>query len=170
MPVRRASKSIGGRQAGPVVKGRDEYENTLHPLAWLCEDRSRMTKIGNASMLVAAGFLLQALSSPALAQETKIRPGMIIQFKSATPGCFTREGLQEYLTYLAKRENATAKAMLFESGGNKCVTLPPTRKLKVISVETNPGSGVALLQVVGAAVTTAEGCWTVSTGAVPVSQ
>ncbi len=129
-----------------------------------------MIKIGRASMLVATGFLLQVLSSPGLAEETKIRPGMIIQFKTATPACFSREGLQEYLTYLARREKAKAKAMLFESGGNKCITLPPTKKFKVISAEYNPGSIVALLQIVGADVTSPEGTWTFSTGAVPVSQ
>jgi hypothetical protein len=134
------------------------------------EDRSEMIKIGRASILLAAGILLVGLSSPGLAEETKIRPGMLVQFKMATPACFTREGLQEYLTYLARREKAKAKAMLFESGGNKCVTLPPTKKLKVLSVEYNPGSDVALLQVVGANVTTVAGSWTFSTGAVPVSQ
>ena len=60
--------------------------------------------------------------------------------------------------------------MLFESGGNKCITLLPTKKLKVISAEYNPGSDVALLQVVGADVPSAESTWTFSTGAVPVSQ
>lgn len=134
------------------------------------ENQSRMIKIGRATMLVAAGFLLEALSSPDLAEETKIRPGMIIQFKTATPACFSREGLQEYLTYLARREKAKAKAMLFESGGNKCMTLPPTKKLKVISAEYNPGSDIAFLQVVGADVTSAAGSWTFSTGAIPVSQ
>jgi hypothetical protein len=129
-----------------------------------------MIMFGRASMLVAAGFFLQALSSPGLAEETKIRPGMIIHFKTATPACFTRDGLQEYLTYLARREKAKAKAMMFESGGNKCITLPPTKKFKVISAEYNPGSNVAILEVVGADVTSAKGTWTFSTGAVPVSQ
>ncbi|MBI3529025.1 MAG: hypothetical protein HY067_13780 [Betaproteobacteria bacterium] len=128
-----------------------------------------MIKIGHAGMLVAAGFLLNALLSSGFAEETKIRPGTIIQFKTATPACFSREGLQEYLTYLVRREKAKARAMLFESGGNKCFILPPTKKLKVISAEYNPGSDVALLQVVGADVTSAEGTWTLATGAVPVS-
>ena len=73
-------------------------------------------------MLVATAFLLHVLLTPGLAEETKIRPGMIIQFRTATPACFSREGLQEYLTYLARGEKAKAKAMLFESGGNKCIT------------------------------------------------
>ena len=122
------------------------------------------------AMVMAAGFLLQALSSIALAEETKIRPGMIIQFKAPTPVCFTREGLQEYQTYLARREKAKARAMLFESSGNKCFTLPPTKNLKVISAEYNAGSDVAILEVVGADVTSATGTWTFSTGAIPVSK
>jgi hypothetical protein len=129
-----------------------------------------MIKIGRSSRLVAAGFLLVALSSPGLADERKIRPGMIIHFNTATPACFTREDLQEYLTYLARREKAKAKAMLIESGGNRCITLPTTKKLKVISAEYNPGSDIALLQVVGANVTSAEGTWIFSTGAIPVGQ
>jgi hypothetical protein len=63
-----------------------------------------------------------------------------------------------------------AKAMLFEFGGNKCITLPPTKKLKVISAEYNVGSDAALPQVVGADITSAEGSWTFSIGAIPVSQ
>jgi hypothetical protein len=121
-------------------------------------------------MVMAAGLLFQALGSPVLAEETKIRPGMIIQFKTPTPVCFTREGLQEYRTYLARHDKTRAKAMLFESGGNKCVTVAPKKKLKVISAEYNSGSDVALLQVVGADVTSTAGSWAFSTEAVPVSQ
>jgi hypothetical protein len=60
--------------------------------------------------------------------------------------------------------------MLFESGGNQCITLPPAKKFKVISVEHNPGSSTALLQVVGADVASTAGTWTLSTTAVPVKR
>lgn len=121
-------------------------------------------------MLVAAVLLLGALSCSSLADQKNIRPGIIIQFKTAIPACSTREDLQEYLTYLARREKAKAKAMLFESGGNKCLTVPPMKELKVIAAEYNPGSEVALLQVVGANVTSTAGSWISSTGAVLVSK
>jgi hypothetical protein len=126
----------------------------------------QMTRIARATRLVVAGFLIGALVPRGWTEETKLRPGLIIQFKSATPACFTREGLQEYLTYLASREKARARAMLFEAGGNKCITLPAAKKFKVIAAEYNPGTDVAILQVVGADVTSTEGVWTTSTGAV----
>jgi hypothetical protein len=134
------------------------------------EERSRMIQIGRARMLMAAGILLSAHSALVVAEETRIRPEMIIQFKRATPACFTREGLQEYQTYLARREMRKAKAMLFDSGGNKCLMLPPMKKLKVISAEYNPGSDVAILEVVSAGVTLNNGVWTFSTEAAPVNQ
>lgn len=98
----------------------------------------------------------------------QIKPETVIRFKNGTFACMNRDDLQELLTHAMKGEATKANAMAIENGGS-CFQIPPTEKVRVISVDyADPGAQVGLLEVVGATNQSANGAWSMSVGAEPV--
>jgi hypothetical protein len=98
--------------------------------------------------------------------EHPLKPEMVIVFTKGTIACVTRDDLQEIMEHGAKQEATKMQAMMVENGG-PCLMLPPTKRVKIISVEYNnpdiPDLGI--VEFVGGDTTSINGAWALSVGA-----
>src|SRR5258708_2037248 len=65
-----------------------------------------------------------------------LKPEMVIVFTKGTLACLTKDDLHEIMDHGARNEATKMQAMMAENGGN-CLMVPPTKRVKIISVEYN---------------------------------
>jgi hypothetical protein len=119
----------------------------------------------------AAARTATAPSAPKAQPAPRPGPEDIVVFPNSNIVCLKQADLQQALTSGLRGEETKLRAMVGDlAQGAPCYMVPPTKRLKVLSVNYSGNDPVGLLEVVGEHTTAASGAWALSVGATIVQE